>query len=102
MQLPQIQSTVMGSVLMSLTRWRSILNPFVGNPSLNSVILENISLASGSNSVNHTLGRALTGWRIIRIRQSATIYDTQDVNPMPDLTLLLTASAACVVNIEVF
>jgi hypothetical protein len=84
------------------TKWRSILNPLIGNPSLQSVILSNIPLVSGSNPVNHTLGRKLTGWRIIRINAAATIYDTQDQNTMPDLTLLLTSSAPCVVSLEVF
>lgn len=84
------------------TKWRGILNPFISNPSLQSVILPKISLLEGSNTVNHTLGRNLTGWRIIRQRGSATIYDTQDVNSSPNLTLLLNASANVVVDLECF
>lgn len=84
------------------TKWASILNVLLKNPSLKSSILKSVSLASGSNTINHQLGRALTGWRIVRQRASATIYDTQDSNSYPDLTLLLTASGAVVVDIEVF
>lgn len=84
------------------TRWAGLLDPLLGNPSVNSLILTEISLAIGSNSVNHTLGRKLTGWRVIRIRSAASIYDTQDSNQMPELTLLLTSSAAVVVDLEVF
>lgn len=84
------------------TKWASILNPLLGNPSLNSVILPNVNLVNGSNTINHTLGRALMGWRLIRVRAAATIYDTQDSNPMPSLTLLLTSNAAVTVDLEVF
>lgn len=84
------------------TKWAGIINPLLTNPSLNSVILESVSLGIGSNSINHTLGRKLTGWRLVRLRAAATIYDTQDVNPMPDLTLLLTSNAVVTVDLEVF
>ena len=84
------------------TKWKAILDPFLGKPSLQSSILQSISLASGSNTINHGLGRTLRGWRIIRLRASATIYDTQDSNPNPQLTLLLTASAPVVADVEVF
>lgn len=87
---------------MMQTKWASILDPLLGRQSLNLVILENVSLSTGANVVNHTLGRKLTGWRIVRIRALATIYDTQDSNSMPELTLLLTSSASVVVDLEVF
>lgn len=83
-------------------KWASIIDPVLRNPSINSVILQNISLVAGANVVNHTLGRALTGWRVIRIRAISMIYDTQDLNPMPELTLQLTSSDPVVVNLEVF
>lgn len=84
------------------TKWASILNPLLGNPSAQSIILPNVMLASGLNVVNHKLDKPLTGWRIIRINASATIYDSQDQNKMPDLTLLLNSSAPCMVSLEVF
>ena len=84
------------------TKWAGILNPLLGNPSLQSSILTGIALVSGSNVINHQLGRKLVGWRIIRIRASATIYDLQDTNTMPELTLLLHASADVTIDLEVF
>jgi hypothetical protein len=84
------------------TKWKSALDPLLGNPSLNTSILANVSLASGSNIINHGLGRNLTGWRVVRCRASATFYDTQDANSHPSLTLLLTSSAAVVIDLEVF
>lgn len=84
------------------TKWAQILNVLLRNPSLNCSILAKVPLAEGSNTINHLLGRRLTGWRIVRQRAAAEIYDTQDSNPNPTQTLLLTASAAAVVDLEVF
>jgi len=44
----------------------------------------------------------LTGWNPTRIRASATIFDTQDSNQTPQLTLNLVASANVVVDLLVF
>jgi len=87
---------------MMQTKWAAILNVLLGNPSLDSVILEDISLKSGANVINHTLGRALQGWRIIRINGAATIYDQQKQNQTPDLTLVVVSNIAVVVSLEVF
>jgi len=101
MNLPIFQSS--DRIISQMqTKWASIINPLLSNPSLQSSILSNVSLASGSNTINHLLGKPLTGWRIVRIRASATIYDTQDSNPRPELTLLLTSNNPVVVDIEVF
>jgi hypothetical protein len=84
------------------TKWASILNPIISNPSNNKLLLKNISLATGSNVINHGLGKQLTGWTIVRLRASATVFDTQDTNKFKDKTLNLTASANVVCDIEVF
>jgi hypothetical protein len=83
-------------------RWASQLEPIIAAPSNNSSILKSVSLATGSNTISHGLGRQLQGWSIVRLRGSATIYDTQDSNPTPALTLVLVASAPVSVDIEVF
>lgn len=100
-QLPYLQSD---SPILNLiqTKWRSILNLFLSNPSLQSSILTGVKLSSGPNTINHLLGRKLVGWRIIGINQSASIYDAQATNPTPNLTLVLNASAPVQVNLEVF
>lgn len=82
--------------------WASQLNPLLDNPSLKSIILENIVLTSGTNVVNHKLGRKLQGWRIVRQRSAASVYDNQDANQQPALTLVLVSSANVSVNLEVF
>lgn len=83
-------------------KWGAILNPIVANPANNSLILKNITLTVGNNVVSHKLGRKLQGWEITRKRAQANIYDTQDSNQMPQLTLTLVSDAAVVVDIKVF
>lgn len=101
MSLPifQTESRDLG---MLQTKWASILNPIVNAQQNKSIILENVSLINGITKVNHLLGRKLQGWKIVRQRASASIYDTQDSNSTPELTLSLVSNAAVVVDIEVF
>lgn len=100
-QLPQFQTTdrVLGQMQNT---WASILNPFLINPANTPVLLRSISLTTGSNSINHLLGKPLIGWNIVRQRSSATFYDSQDANPTPEVTLTLVSSASCVVDIQVY
>lgn len=84
------------------TTWAQALDPVINNP-LNKVsILKNQSLVTGTNVINHKLGRQLQGWFLVRQRAAASIYDTQDSNQMPQLTLTLESSAPVVVDIGVF
>ena len=69
----------------------------------NSIILENISLVAGKkNIINHKLGRKLQGWQLSRVRSEARVWDTQDSNPSPNLTLWLHAGIDVSVDIEVY
>jgi hypothetical protein len=99
--LPLIQTSIQDLSLLQ-TRWRSILNALIGLPQLNSSIVANVQLKAGSNSVNTGLQQALQGWSIVRQRGPATIYDLQDSNQTPNLTLTLVSSAAVSVDILVF
>jgi len=83
-------------------KWASILNPIVANPIVNSLILKDVVLAAGDNTINHRLGRKLQGYLIVGINAAATIYDKQASNQMPQLTLVLNSSAGCTCNILVF
>lgn len=83
-------------------RWASQLDPLLAKPTSSSIILKNVSLAAGTTVVNHLLGRVLQGWKLVRVRSAATIYDEQDSNQTPNLTLVLNSSAAVIVDIEVF
>lgn len=84
------------------TRWSSILNPIVSNPSNNRSVLKNVSLATGTNTINHLLSKPLQGWNVVRQRAAASIHDIQDSNPSPQLTLLLVSSAPVTIDLEVY
>lgn len=84
------------------TQWASILNPVIANPLLQGTILKGVQLVTGANVINHKLGRPLQGWFPVRVRASATFYDTQDSNSYPELTLQLTSSANVTIDIAVF
>ena len=88
------------NLMMMQTQWASQLNPVLAIPSI--TILKNVSLKVGANVINHMLQRPLQGWYIVRQRALASIYDTQDSNQNPSLTLNLTSNAVVSVDIAVF
>ena len=100
MNLPFFQTNNQDLSLMQ-SRWSGILNPLLANPSIQSIILPQVSLKAGINRVNHKLGRKLVGWRVIRLRSNAAIYDEQDDNQTPDLTLVLVANTPVIIDLEV-
>lgn len=99
--LPQFQNDDKDFQLMQ-NSWGAILSPLLRSLPNNSSILSNVSLLAGDNTVNTLLGRKLTGWSIIRKRAAADIYDKQDSNLTPQLTLVLNSSAPVVVDLEIF
>lgn len=90
------------SLQMMQNRWGTILGPIVDNPLNNSIILKDIALTTGTNVINHKLGRKLQGWFPTRVRADATLYDQQDSNQMQDLTLVLVTSADVTIDLVVF
>jgi hypothetical protein len=102
-QLPQFQSSDQNFQLMQ-NRWGSILNPIVTRSQNQSIILKKIQLfaASNPNIINHLLQQPLQGWKIVRQRAAASIYDSQDTNSSPQLTLYLQTSADVLIDLEVF
>lgn len=99
--LPQFQSDDRDFQLMQ-SAWATQLNPLIAAPFAQGVFLENVSLATGLNSINHKLGHPLRGWIVTRLKASATLFDTQDTNVTPSVTLDLNASAPVVVSLFVF
>lgn len=87
---------------MVQTRWSSQLNPVVNNVLVNGTLIRNVALVSGANEVSHKLGRKLQGWMLTRLNGAAVIYDAQDTNSMPQLTLSLVSDAAVTVDIYCF
>lgn len=87
----QLQSNIEESIL-------SILNKSQND----NFILTNIQLTTGLNIINHKLGKVLNGWNITRLRSNAIIWDIQDTNTQPNLTLLLMSNSNCVIDLKVF
>lgn len=96
----QTKDPAVNLVLDSLEK---TLNPVFNNPLLSGQVIKNVALEIGANTINHRLGRKLEGWFITRQRDVASaFYDTQDTNPLPNLTLQINSSAAVVVDIYCF
>lgn len=101
--LPQFQSDDKDFQLMQ-NAWSSFINPIINRAQNQSNIIKNVSLLSASNPnvVNHLLGKTLSGWKVVRQRASAIVWDTQDTCQTPALTLNLRTSADVVVDLECF
>ncbi len=82
--------------------WATAINPVLSNPANQSLLLKDVVLAVGDNTINHRLGRKLQGWIVIRKNATADIYDKQSTNQMQELTLILHSSAIATISLEVF
>lgn len=88
---------------MMQTAWASQLNPIIINPLSSMVQLDNITLISGVNTINHKLGKVLQGWFVTRMQNSfVQLYDLQNTNNMQDKTLILNSSGAGLISLIVF
>ena len=102
MSLPILQSES-SELTMVQTRWASQINPILANLLMQGQLLRNVALTAGANQINHKLGRKLVGWFLTRQRgASIAIYDNQDSNQMPQLTLSLQSGGTADVDIYVF
>ena len=81
------------------TRWASQLNPLLANTLINGLFIQNISIVSGKNVINHLLGRQQQGWMLADQTAAASVYRSQ---PFNDITLTLTSSAPCQISLWVF
>lgn len=98
MALPQLDSFDLLS-----TAWPKYLNPLLSSPLATPTLLKSVVLVTGTtNTINHLLGKVLTGWLVIRQRESSIIWDSQDSNPLPDKTLQLLCSVNVTVDLLVF
>ena len=94
MQLPLIKDQDLAQV-----KWKSILDPLLAKPISNSLLLQNISLASGNNVINHKLGRTPQGWIVCDINAAVSVYRNAVFNP---LTLTLNSSGTAICSLLVF
>lgn len=80
-------------------RWKSLLDPVIAAPMTGVSVLQEISLVTGKNVINHKLGTTLQGWFLTDQNAAAMIYRSA---PFSSTTLTLTSSAPVTVNIGVF
>lgn len=105
---------------LQTTRWKSLLDPVIEltytnkddistlNTEVNAlqalplnqmVVLNNVVLAAGNNTITHGLGRTPTGWIIMDINAASTIYRSAAFN---STTLQLNSSAIATIRLGVF
>lgn len=115
MSLPQFQfKQVADNTVTTLSSLVRVINDLFSNLNqiftallkkvqLDSSILQNVSLQVGTNTIPHGLGRTLSGWKPVRLRNiSPQLYDLQDTSPAPETYLYLVSNVAAVIDIEVF
>lgn len=73
----------------------------IGVPLNNGILLQDVDLVSGNNTIYTTLPGALTGWIITRKSANVDIYDNQSTNTNT-ATLILNSSGSVTVDIFVF
>lgn len=84
------------------TTWASQINPVLDNAITQGILLQNVDLVIGTNSIDHHLGHKVRGWIITRKRGPANIYDTDATNPLALLKLNLVSDAIVSVDLYVF
>lgn len=101
MALPIFQDSDETLMLLQ-TRWAGMINPLLVAPISQGRLLQASLVSSQPNVINHKLGRKLQGWIIVGQSAATSLYDNQKTNSMPELTLILVASAPAQVTLWVF
>lgn len=84
------------------TAWSERLNPVINQPLNGGLIVKNVMIESTGSQVNHGLGRKPQGWFLVRKRGAGDVWDQQDTNTRPDLTLSLISSVTLKADIFIF
>lgn len=81
---------------------RDFAQPLVRLPLLDGLLLEGVSLAAGTNTVSHGLGRPVRGALPCLGSAAASVWLSSASNPSPSGVLLLEASAPVTLSLFVF
>ncbi len=101
--MPLVNFSKDDDLMLLVVSWSKDLNPLLASPLATPTLLKSVALVTGqTNTINHLLGKVLTGYLVIRQRAQATIWDSQDSNPLPSKTLQLLCSANVTVDLLVF
>lgn len=88
--------------VLSEQRTRDAINQALA-PLLDGHLLENIGLTGGVDAtISHSLGRKLRGWFLVRSTATGTVFDKQDANDAPELTLVLQTATTKTISLWVF
>lgn len=98
----KVQITDLGAVERALDAVEKSLGSVAAVPVLNGNVVEVTFDASGSQRLEHKLGRKLIGWQVIGKNAAADIWDSQATELKPELFLTLNASGAVTVKLWVF
>lgn len=79
-----------------------VFNVLLEKDILDGRLIKNIGLSSTPVSIDHKLGREVSGWILVRNSADARVWDDQASNTLPSTSLILVASAITVVSIWVF
>lgn len=99
MSLPLIGGFTAQTFSQLQTLWKGQIDPVLSNLLVQGVLLPNISLINGVNTVSHRLNRLQRGWMLADLNASVTIFRSL---PFTTTTLTLTSNGACTVSLWVF
>lgn len=78
---------------------KQVIGPIISNPITSGALLTDISIVSGTNVINHGLGRMMQGWIISDVNSVVTLFRSQ---PLNDKTLTLTSNGTSTISLYVF
>lgn len=77
-----------------------IFNSIQTKEILDGRLIQDVSIVSGANEINHGLGKPIRGWIVVRKNANQTVYDS--VSSTPDSTFILNASGTVTISLWVF
>lgn len=79
------------------------LQPLVKNPLLDGLLIDDITLTSGSTTVvNHGLGRKVRGYIVVKSNANVTVYIVEANQVAPEAQLVLSTTVTATISLYVF
>lgn len=76
-------------------------NQLTTNPLLSGTLIENITITTGNNVINHKLNRNIRGWIVTDTDSNITLYKAS-TQTIPTRTLTLVSSGNGTVSLYIF
>jgi len=80
----------------------TVLRPIINSAIIDGVLLNDIELTYGANTIEHKLGRKLLGYIVVRKNNDAVISDAQDTNKLSSKNLILYSDTLVTVSLWCF